>query len=168
LIVDVIGEYEHAAWQVAALSKVFVVHDKPSSHAAGHAPAPLAIAVSHVSPVSTAPLPHGDEQSLSFVGVAPAGQQPSPLIRAVICACVHAAVQLDPVIASAVHASTSLQLVGHAPAPLAIAVSHVSPVSTAPLPHGDEQSLSVLAVAPVGQHPSPLIAIVIGELEQAA
>jgi hypothetical protein len=39
--------------------------------------------------------------------------------------------------------------------------SHSSPISTTPLPHTGAQSLSVLALAPGGQQPSPSIAWVI-------
>jgi hypothetical protein len=39
--------------------------------------------------------------------------------------------------------------------------SHFSPLSTTPFPHTGLQSVSVFAFAPVGQHMSPPIALVI-------
>src|SRR5262252_6141425 len=60
------------------------------SSSAGQAPgAPAAIMVSQVSPGSTTPSPHFDEQSGSSAGVASAGQQPSPGTRSVISVWVH-------------------------------------------------------------------------------
>jgi hypothetical protein len=61
----------------------------------------------------------------------------------------------DPLFTSAVHALPSLQLAGQLP-------SHVSPCSTIPLPHVEEQSESLLAVQPGPQHPSPETQIAIG------
>jgi hypothetical protein len=49
-----------------------------------------------------------------------------------------------------VQALPSLQLVGHE-----LGGSHVSPLSTTPLPQLAEQSVSVAASQPVGQQPSP-------------
>jgi hypothetical protein len=49
-----------------------------------------------------------------------------------------------------VQALPSLQFVGHE-----LGGSHVSPISTTPLPQLAEQSESVAAPQPVGQHPSP-------------
>lgn len=54
-----------------------------------------------------------------------------------------------PVLVSMVHALPSLQSAGQLP-------SQVSPLSTVPLPHVAEQSLSLLLVQPAGQQPSPV------------
>src|SRR5262249_56678340 len=46
--------------------------------------------------------------------------------------------------------------------------SHCSPGSTTPLPHTGWQSLSLFALAPGGQQPSPFAGFVIGTNAQAA
>jgi hypothetical protein len=114
-----------------------VVQAAPSLHlaAVGHAPVPVAIAVSQVSPVSTMLLPHITEQSESVADVAPVGQQPSPGAAAVMLPCTQCVSQLVPATVSVVHAMPSSQLVGHAPVPVVIAVSHISAPVTAPSPH---------------------------------
>lgn len=58
---------------------------------------------------------------------------------------------------SAVQASPSSHDLGHADDG-----SHVSESSFTPLPHTGEQSLSLFALAPGGQHSSPAIAAVTG------
>ena len=45
--------------------------------------------------------------------------------------------------------------------------SHSSPASLLPLPQTGLQSLSVLELAPIGQHPSPAVAAVICQCVQA-
>src|SRR5690349_8890352 len=62
-----------------------------------------------------------------------------------------------------VHELPSLQLLGHQPCG-----SQVSPASTTPLPQLAEQLLSLLALQPGGQQPSPLRQVVIGCRVQAA
>jgi hypothetical protein len=159
----VIGVCEHEAMQVPPLTSASAVHAIASSQLVGHAPAaPAAMPVSHVSPESTTPLPQVAGQSVSVACVAPDGQQPSTVVPlgVVIGVCVHAAVHAEPVIASIVQAIVSSHDAGQAPAPLVIAVSHVSPVSTVPLPHEAEQSGSVPGVAPVGQQPSAVPAAI--------
>jgi hypothetical protein len=61
-----------------------------------------------------------------------------------------------------VQARPSLQEVGQ------LAPSQVSPGSTMPLPQAAEQSLSLLALQPGAQQPSPLVQTVTGALSQAA
>jgi hypothetical protein len=56
-----------------------------------------------------------------------------------------------PVSESIVQAFPSLQLVGQGDA---VPASHVSPASMALFPHLGEQSLSLLRLQPLGQHPS--------------
>jgi hypothetical protein len=63
----------------------------------------------------------------------------------------------DPLIMSIVHALPSLHEVGHD-----AGGSQVSPGSMMPLPHDDEQLLSLVALQPVGQQPSPLMHETIG------
>ena len=68
-----------------------------SLHDVGHAPVePAGIAVSHVSPGSTTPLPQVAEQLLSLADVHPGGQQPSPFMQAVIGVFMQAAVHVPP------------------------------------------------------------------------
>ena len=109
---------------------------------------------SQVSPLSKTPLPHFGGQSESALVVLvlhPAGQQPSPETQVAMVVWVQAAVHLAllPVSPSMVQALLSLQeaRVGHDDGG-----SQVSPVSTAPLPQVGEQSRSVLALHPTGQH----------------
>jgi hypothetical protein len=86
---------------------------------------------SQVSPPSTTPLPQLAEQSESLAELHPTGQQPSPGVQAVIAVEEHVTLQVTgpPVIWSEVHALPSLQLVAQE-----AAGSHVSPLSTRPLP----------------------------------
>src|SRR5262245_56750130 len=92
--------------------------------------------VSQVSPASTAPLPQATAQSPSLLLVQPGAQQPSPLVQVLIGVVTQRAVQVPALISvSVVQLSPSLQLVRQAPGwPAAMAVSQVSPESTAPLP----------------------------------
>src|SRR5438874_1048878 len=126
-----------SAWQPLPDS-ASVVHGSPSSQLAGQLPGcGGGMPTSHVSPVSRTPSPQADRQSGSRALEAPAGQQPSPAMGAVIAVRKQMAEQVsaDNSCAtaqgpSALHAS----LVGHAPGvPAAMAVSQVSPGSTRPL-----------------------------------
>jgi hypothetical protein len=119
----------------------------------------LAGATSHVSPVSIAPLLHIAEQSLSVLALQPVAQQPSLFVQLEMRWVLQATLQLAalPVSESIVQAFPSLQVVGQGTA----GGSHVSPASTAPLPHFAEQSLSLLWLQPVGQQPSSLVQLVI-------
>jgi hypothetical protein len=135
----------------------------------GHLPAPLAMPVSQTSPLVTTPSPHEAEQSESVATVAPGGQQPSPAAGVVMGVFVQAAVHVPPPMsASLVHAAPSLQLVGQLPAPLAMPVSQVSPISTRLLPHITMQSLSESELAAGGQQPSPSAGLVIGVVVHVA
>src|SRR5262249_29765744 len=126
-------------------------------------PSPLRVLPSsHPSPDSTTPLPQTGRQSLSSVALAPGGQQPSPFVGATIGGNVHAALHVPPLTSvSVVHTMPSLHEVGQLPAPLAMAVSHGSPLSTPPSPQPVGQSESVAWFAPVGQQPSPAVVAVI-------
>lgn len=140
----VTGALAHVAVQVPPLVSVAEEHVPEGVHVVGHAPViPAAIAVSQVSPASTAPLPQRGMQSLSLVALQLEGQQRSPPVQLVIVVDSHAAVQV-PARASetVVHAIVEGEhVVGHAPvAPAAMAVSQVSPTSTRPLPQFDEHT----------------------------
>jgi hypothetical protein len=93
--------------------------------------------------------------------VQPGAQQPSPLLQAVIGALVHVASHeaAAPDKVSVEHALPSSHELGQLP-------SQSSPVSFTPLPHAGLQSLSLVALAPGGQHRSPLAAAVIAGCEQ--
>ena len=133
----------HATLQFSA-EPVFVstVQALPSLQSVGQSP-------SQVSPSSTTSLPHDAEQSLSMVESQPSGQQPSSIVHSLIGWCAQATLQVSalPFFVSMVQALPSLQSAGQSP-------SQVSPSSTTPLPQETEQSLSLLAVQPVGQQPS--------------
>jgi len=68
-----------------------------------------------------------------------------------------------PVRTFVVHASLSLQLVGHD-----AFGSQVSFASIAPLPHEARQSLSLFALQPVGQQPSPFVQAVMSDVAHCA
>jgi hypothetical protein len=114
--------------------------------------------VAQFSVPSFTPFPQRAGQSESLLLLHPEGQQPSPELHAVTGACVHTTSQLPafPVLTSVVHALPSLQLAGQLP-------SQISPGSTTPFPHVAPQSLSVLALQPDGQQPSPGEQAVMGE-----
>jgi hypothetical protein len=109
---------------------------------------------SQVSPVSIVPLPQVDEQLLSEAEVHPDGQQPSPLMHDVMGVWPHDRLQFAalPVDESIVHEFMSSQVGGQV-----AGGSQVSPGSSTPLPQLAEQLLSVIAVQPPGQQPSPLM-----------
>jgi len=148
----VIFELLQAALQLAALPKsVSMVQAFPSLHVEGQL-------LSQVSPDSTMPLPQFAEQSLSPLALQPAGQQLSEAVQDEILWWAQTAEQLAtaPVSASIVQALPSSQPVGQFP-------SQVSPDSTIPLPQLAEQSLSLRALQPLGQQPSPSLHAEIGQ-----
>ena len=67
-----------------------------------------------------------------------------------------------PVISSVVQGLPSSQVVGHDDFG-----SQVSPVSTTPFPHFGRQSVSLLALHPTGQQPSPATQVVMAVCVQA-
>jgi len=146
------------------------VHATPSSQLLGHEPAPDAMPLSQVSPLSTTPLPQPGGQSESLLALQPEAQHPSPSLQVVIRWFEHSAVHSEalPVSVSMVQTSLSLHAAGQAPAPAVMVLSQVSPLSTTPLPQTGEQSASLLALQPGAQHPSPPRQLVMGRLEQMA
>jgi hypothetical protein len=94
------------------------------------------------------PLPH-PAQSASLIAVQPAGQQLSPLVpHAIVPALTHSRWHPVPWSARMVQ-----PWFGHdvgQPCP-----SHFSPGSSTPLPQTAEQLLSLFALQPAGQQPSP-------------
>jgi hypothetical protein len=154
LVHAVMGAWLHAASHVAALPDIVsVVQAFASSQLVGQFP-------SHFSPASVMKLPHSTGQSLSTRELQPGAQQPSPLLQVLIATFVQATSQVAtlPVMVSVVQALPSSQLVLQF-------VSQVSPFSTAPLPHEGVQSLSLFALHPAGQHPSPSLQATMGVLE---
>src|SRR5688572_439680 len=129
------------------------VHTLLSLHVVGHAPGwPAGIVVSQVSPaiISTTPLPHDAEQSLSLMLFAPAGQQPSPLTACVIC------VFEQPPAAeheSIVHALPSLQSSGVPARQLPFAPQVSAPLHALPSPH-DAPVRGVFLQPSTGSHAS--------------
>lgn len=81
-----------------------------------------------------------------------------------MCEWVHLSEQAAalPVLPSSVHGSPSSQDVGHG---LLLPASHSSPGSRLPSPQRAEQSLSVAWLQVSGQHPSPDLQEVIGDVE---
>jgi len=148
----VTGVFVHTTSQLEGEPlRTSVVQALPSLQVAGQLP-------SHFSVPSTMPLPHRGWQSESLTALQPPGQQPSPSEQAVIVVLWQTSEQVVslPVCESAVQAMLSLQEAGQAPGwPAAIALSQVSPVSTAPLPQPGRQSLSLLELHMAGQQPSP-------------
>jgi hypothetical protein len=164
----VIGTCRQAAVQSAALPvSCSAVQGSPSS---GQRVGQV-LGGSQVSPAPTCLSPHCGAQSRSVAAEQPGGQQPSsdrqPVIGWWTQARVHASVEPDA--KSSVHASSSSQVRGHAPAaPAVIARSQVSPASTAPSPQMTAQSLSFPGEQPAGQHWSPPVQAVMGVATQAA
>ncbi len=124
------------------------VQGLPSLQLAGQLP-------SQVSPASMTPFPQLAEQSESLLAEQAAGQQPSPCSQLDTVWWLQATLQLatEPVSASTVQELPSLQLAGQLP-------SQVSPASMTPFPQLAEQSESVRALQPAGQHPSPSVQVV--------
>lgn len=117
-----------------------------------------------VSPDVQTPSPQAAVQSASVETLHALGQQPSPPVHAVIASWEQARLQVDalPVVPSVVQAIPSLQVDGQDEGG-----SQVSPDSTTPLPQVGEQSPSVVASQPPGQHPSPPVQAVTALCEQA-
>jgi len=134
------------------------VHALPSLHVVGHS------GPSQTSPGSVTPLPHIAAQSLSLAAVQNIGQQPSPSPQLMIPSCVQRRLQLAalPVEVSVVHELPSLHVAGQLDGG-----SQVSPGSMTPLPHVTEQSRSLLALQPAGQHASLLPQVTIAECAHA-
>jgi len=182
------GEDEHTTSQVeGSPDSESTVQPLPSSQDVGHEPGG-----SHVSPRSMTAFPQIETpQSLSVVESHPLGQQPSPPTQEVIGGKAHAASQVEgsPVRTSQVQVRPSSHEVGQElggshvsipvhvyPSPQEAAVqefrhasvfdvfpsSHSSPASTTELPHRGVQSPSVVALQPLGQHPSPPVHETIG------
>jgi hypothetical protein len=106
-----------------------------------------------------------------LVELHPDGQQLSSAPHTVIVVCVQCAEQLSavPIRASTVHALPSSHEVGQAPGcPAGIPLSQDSPFSTRPLPQLAGQSLSLTAVQPPGQQPSPAAQVVMRTWLQVA
>jgi hypothetical protein len=147
----VMAWYPHAAVQLAALPvRVSMVHELPSLQLRGQEPGG-----SQVSPGSTTLLPQLALQSLSVRALQPGAQQPSPLTHWVMDWWPQVAVQFMalPTKVSMVQAVPSLHAVGVGQD---AAGSQVSPGSTTLLPQLALQSLSLTALQPEGQQPSPL------------
>ena len=125
------------------------VHGSSSSQDLGQ------LAPSHFSPGSTTPLPHTGSQSLSVLAFAPLGQQPSLLLARVMGVCMHMRVQS---VAEPMGLSSVQLLLSSQSGQLELG-SQASPCSMTPLPHIALQSLSLLALAPFGQHWSPGLAV---------
>jgi hypothetical protein len=127
-----------------------LVHEFPSfAHVVRQFP-------SHVSPASTTLLPHTGMQLPSLFALQPDGQHESAPMHIVIGVNVHVTLHCPgvPVRVSVVHELPSEHVVGQLP-------SQISPVSTTPLPHIGEQSLSLFALQPGAQQPSPPVHVVI-------
>ena len=151
-----IGVKVHSAVQlVASPTSTSAVQLSPSLQRVGHEDGG-----SQVSPDSTMPLPQtGPTQSLSVAVTQPAGQHPSPSLHVVISTKEHDAVHDDasPLNTSVVQLFPSSHDVGHEDGG-----SQVSPASWILLPQVGEQSLSLLALQPAGQQPSPSTQLEIG------
>ena len=93
----------------------------------------------------------------------PEAQHPSPSVQVVISIVVQNASQVvaEPLKESSVHALESSQAVGQFP-------SQISFVSMTPLPQSGLQSVSLLLLQPLAQHPSPLVQAVIPVNTQTA
>jgi hypothetical protein len=154
----VIGGWVHCRLHMAAEPvRTSAVQELPSfGHVVGQFP-------SQSSGGSITLLPHTAVQLPSLVALHPVGQHPSPFTHIVIGGWVHCRLHMaaEPVRTSAVQAiPSSGQVVGQFP-------SQVSPGSTTLLPQVAVQLLSLLALQPMGQQPSPPVHIVIGVLVHA-
>jgi hypothetical protein len=127
-----------------------MVHALPSLQVLGQV-----VCGSQVSPGSTMRLPQLALHSLSVLALQPGAQQLSPETHCVMDWCVHVAVQLArlPDRLSMVQALPSLQ---EAAVGQVDTGSQVSPGSTTLLPQLALQSLSLTALQPGAQQPSPL------------
>ena len=126
--------------------------------------------VSHVSVPSSTPLPHRGAQSASLVALQvsrpPPGQQLSLVVAPLQV--VIGVVEQETLHAAFVPLRTAVEQaggVGQVMAAHEVAGSQVSAPSTTPLPHTALQSVSFVALHPIGQHMSPGVArlhVVIG------
>lgn len=161
----VIAVLTHCALQVDADPVTrSLVQAFESSQSSGPTGQPAADCGSHFSNGSTAPSPHVAEQSSSWAEVQPSGQQPSPLVQAVMAANSHIASQVaaDPeTVASVQEPAWPAQKASSGQPP-----SHDSPGSTVPFPHTDWQSASFELSHPVGQKSSPPVQSVIATYAQ--
>lgn len=162
----------HRTSQPEADVRVQVAQASAGGHVAGQEPG--SVPVSHVSDGgSTTAFPQVAGQSVSIPACAFAGQQPSPFRVAVVVTNTHRALQVCASTSrSSVQGTPSEQVLGQAPAPVAMAVSQLSPVSTLPFPQVAEQSGSVAVTQPVGQQPSvvgkhALVGVAMQAAEQA-
>jgi hypothetical protein len=107
---------------------------------------------SQVSLTSLVPLSQTARQSRSWLAVQPGGQQPSSEVQAVsFPVSTQMALQVAALPSSSkVVQPRPGQTVGQLPRG-----SHCSAASTTPLPHSGLQSMSLAAVHPTGQQPSP-------------
>jgi len=145
-----VPELWHTAAQVPALARVRKVH-RSCGHDIGHVESG-----SHVSPLSTTPLPHEAGQSTSRLAadvLHPGGQQPSDVVPLhPSCVVEHRALHVAgaPVYVLTSQHCPAVHAVGHEDGG-----SQVSPasVSMTPSPH-PAQSESLPAVQPIGQHRS--------------
>jgi hypothetical protein len=122
----------------------------------------LALLGSQVSLPLTTPSPHIVGQSLSVLALAPLGQQPSPGLGDVSSWVSHLDVQVagSPVKTAAMQPELRQPLaVAHS---VELFGSQVSLPVTAPSPHFVMQSVSLPALAPGGQQPSPEVGAVTG------
>jgi hypothetical protein len=148
--VAITASFTHSAEQAAAVPCRRRVWHPMAGQLVGQFP-------SHFSAPSTTPLPQRAPQSLSFMLLQVAGQQPSPWAQAVwVPPSVHRAVQ-----SAAVPLRTFLMqpAQGQVAGQLDVG-SHDSPASTTEFPHRAAQSSSLLALQVGGQHPSPLAQVV--------
>jgi hypothetical protein len=107
---------------------------------------------SHFSPASTIPSPQRGLQSLSFPLLQVAGQQPSPFAQTL---CTPSSTQVAVQAAAEPVRRLRMQAFQGQVAGQLEGGSQVSAPSIAPLPQRAVQSLSTLALQPVGQQPSP-------------
>jgi len=139
--------FTHSALQVEAAPISLRFWQPTAGQVVGQLP-------SHFSPASTTPFPHLAVQSLSLVVLQVGGQQPSPCAQAVwVPSATQTAVQLA---AAPVSFRRAQAIQGQVVGQLEVG-SQVSPLSTAPLLHFGMQSLSLVALQPAGQQPSPFM-----------
>jgi hypothetical protein len=129
------GEKMHLALQFLALPlRRSAVQAAPSLQEVGQLEGG-----SQLSPLSSKPFPQLAEQSPSVLLPQAGGQQPSPVLQAMMTVCLQLAVQAAavPLSASWVQASPSLQDVGQLEGG-----SQLSPLSMTPLPHQGTEGLT--------------------------
>jgi hypothetical protein len=155
---DVIFEPWHDAVHVPGLSNVWILQPFGAAHDVGHGFG-LFMPGSHVSPVSTVPLPHTlSPQSGSVTAVQVDGQHWSAVMLHVLIAffastqCAEHGLVLS-MTTEYCSQPTFAHVCGQFP-------SQISPSSTIPFPQTAVQSVSFVDAQPVGQHPSPLRQVV--------